>query len=341
MPFAVKKLWSEFKYWVVILSILAVLFELVASMLLFRKYVPAKSASLHFMSNLVAKDDPVQYSYEPWLMFRLADYQSDKINIHGFERKSVPDTDFRSGSADTVDIYFFGGNTMFGQNLSDSQTIPSRFVNACRNETFSKSIRVRNFGIPHYYSKQELMLLSSLLFEGDRPDIVIFLDGINDFYPARMLYYDRPFFSYALQQYFEGKMFQKGKRTFVDSTDQLYDDPAGVSPKEYNDTLLSKYRNNIRMVASLCKTAGIKSYFFCQPVPFLENNQSGKPYKGNFKRFEYIYSELEKNKDSLASFYFLGNMSEKEKEYDGMDYTPAFADKIANQILSTVKNDLR
>jgi hypothetical protein len=343
----VKKLWSEFKYWIFILIFLAILFELVASMILFRKYTPAKSAALHIISNLFKKAGAEQYSYEPWLMFRLSDYQSDSININGFERKSVPGTFIKPGSADTVDIYFFGGNTMFGQHLSDSETIPSRFVKAYQNENPSTSVRVKNFGIPHYYSKQELMLLTSLLFKGDRPDIAVFLDGLSDFYPAHMLYYDRPFFSYALQQSFEGKMFQKGNGSFVDSTEQFYDDPAGISAGDYNNALIAKYRNNIRMAANLCKAAGIKSYFFCQPVPFYKNSQGGKQYKGNYKRFEYIYPELEKNKDPIANFYFLGNMNENEKEkhnqeqyVDELNYTPAFADKIAKQILNTIKNDL-
>jgi hypothetical protein len=368
-----KKIWAEIKYWVFILIFLAVLFELVASMILFRKYTTGTLAITHFNDELFKKGagqkmydmhklsrpgvsddvnkmiadetkDADQYSYEPWLMFRVADYHSKYVNVSGFERKSVPGTYIKTGSADTIDIYFFGGSTMYGYNLADNETIPSRFINAYRQENPAASLRVKNFGIPHYYSKQELMLLSSLLFEGHRPDIVIFLDGLNDFYPSRMLYYDRPYFSYALQQAFEGKMFQKGKNTFLDSTGQFYDDPPVITGNEYNDQLIKSYNNNIRMAAELCKNAGIKSYFFCQPVPFYKNvHLSSHSYKGNFKRFDYIYPELEKNKDSLNNFYFLGNSLENEKGnafIDSMNYSPEFSEKIAKQILSTVKKDL-
>jgi hypothetical protein len=312
----VKKLWSEIKYWVVILIVFAVLFELVASMILFRKYTPARFASLHIISNLFSKGSVTQYTYEPWLMFRVSDYHADNINITGFERGSNPATFIKYGTSDTVDIFFFGGNTMFGENLPDSQTIPSRFVAAYRNQNPQVSIRVKNFGIPHYYSKQELMLLTSLLFEGDRPDIVIFLDGLNDFYPARMLYYDKPYFSYALQQSFEGKMLQKGNESFIDSTVELHNDPPGVSSTDYNNALISKYMKNIRMAAGLCKSVGVKSYFFCEPVP------------AGLKRFEYIYPQLEKNKDSIPNFYYLGRLNQN-------------ADVIAKHMLTIVKNDLR
>jgi len=368
-----KKIWSEIKYWVFILIFLAILFELVASMILFRKYTTGKLAITHFTEELFKKGagqkmydmhklsrpgtsndinkliadetkDADQYSYEPWLMFRMADYHSKYVNISGFERRSVPDSYIKTGSADTIDIYFFGGSTMFGFNLADDETIPSRFINAYRQENPAATVRVKNFGVPHYYSKQELMLLSSLLFEGHRPDVVIFLDGLNDFYPSRMLYYDRPYFSYALQQTFEGKMFQKGRETFLDSTGQFYDDPPGINGNEYNDQLIKRYSSNIRMAAELCKSAGIKSYFFCEPVPFYKNTQiNAQSYTGNFKRFEYIYPELEMNKDSLNNFYFLGNLPGHEKGnafIDSMNYSPEFSEKIARQILNTVKKDL-
>ena len=241
-------------------------------MLLFRKYVPAKSASLHIISNLIEKKDAEQYAYEPWLMFRLADYQSDKINIRGFERKSVPDAFFKDGSS----------------------------------------------------------------------DIVVFFDGINDFYPARMLYYDRPFFSYALQQSFEGKMLQRRNQTFVDSTDDLYNTPAGISETDYNNALITKYTNNIRMAANLCKTAAIKSYFFCQPVRFYSKDSTTKNHvKGNWQRIESIYRKIEENRDSLGNFYFLGDVNEERGYIDGCNYTSAFADEIAKEILNAVKNDLR
>jgi hypothetical protein len=369
-----RKFWSEFKYWLFILLVLAILFELVASMILFRKYTSGGLATTQFAGRLFKKgagqkmyelhklarpdsseevnkmiaDETFrsqQYAYEPWLMFRMANYYSNYVNINNFERKSVPDAFIKTGSKDTVDIYFFGGDNMYGYHLADHETIPSRFVEAYQKENPGKSVKVKNFGILHYYSKQELMLLSTLLFQGHRPDIVVFLDGLNDFYSSRMLFYDRPFFSYALQQSFEGKMFQKGTETFLDSTGQFYEDPAGIDPKKYNDELIVKYSNNIKMAADVCRNANIKCYFFCEPVPFYKNNKPvDQAYNGNFRRFEYIYPQLEKKKDSLVNFHFLGNITENEKQngfIDNTSYLPAFSNKVARQILETVKNDLQ
>ena len=50
-----KKLWSEIKYWIFILLFLGVLFEMVASMILYRKYATGKFAILYFAENMFKK----------------------------------------------------------------------------------------------------------------------------------------------------------------------------------------------------------------------------------------------------------------------------------------------
>ena len=131
-------------------------------MILFRKYTYGKLAFLHFTERLFGKPSPheVTFAYEPYLMFRAADITSDPVNVSGFRRKSVPDVHATTTSPDTIDIYFFGSSTMYGEGLNDEQTIPSQFVKHYQASNPARSIRVHNFGVPHYYSKQQLMLLS-------------------------------------------------------------------------------------------------------------------------------------------------------------------------------------
>jgi hypothetical protein len=367
--------WKEIKYWTVILLVLAFLFELLSSIVLYRKYGTARLAIFQFAGNFFDNSPPLslyhkmhkmvrpdssaaisrriadeiweanQYSYEPWLMFKVTDYASGYVNVKGFERKSVPSEIINDGSTDTVDIFFFGGSTMYGWNLSDAETIPSQFLDICQKKyPQGKSIRIRNYGIPYYYSKQELMLFSKLVFEGERPDIVIFMDGLNDFYPSRMLYYDRPHFSYAMQQVFDGRMFQKNKKNIIDTSEQFYRDPPGIPPKEYYQQLHDKYLDNIEQAASLAETVGASSYFFCQPVPFYNYpNREKDPisFKTDYARYNYIYPLLEKRKDS--NFVYLGNMLENEKGLpfiDQVHYSPSFARKIAEKIFRKIENDL-
>lgn len=373
-----KKLWAEFKYWAISLFILAFLFEMISSMVLYRKYATSKLAILHLTKNyfnnrpdqslyhrmheMVRPDstpemtrriadeiwDANKYTYEPWLMFKVIDYQSKYVNVNGFERRSIPAEYINPSSTDTIDIYFFGGSTMYGYNVSDAETIPSQFMKIYQKENpGGKSVRIKNFGIPYYYSKQELILLTKLLFEGNRPDVVIFFDGLNDFYPSRMLYYDRPHFSYAMQQAFDGKMFQKANRSIIDTSDQFYIDPPGIDHRDYYDALYNKYVYNITHAAALCFNAGIRSYFFCQPVPFYKYTNRANDliaYKVNYDRFDHIYPKLEKSSESIKNFFFLGNMLEQEKGkpfVDQVHYSPAFSEQIAKKLYLTVKKDLQ
>ena len=111
-----KKLWSEIKYWIILLVFFLILFEMISSMILFRKYTFGKLALLHFTERFFSNKSPheVTFAYEPYMMFRAADITSDAVNVSGFRRKSVPDVHAATTSSDTIDIYFFGGGTMYG-----------------------------------------------------------------------------------------------------------------------------------------------------------------------------------------------------------------------------------
>lgn len=373
----IKGIWSDIKYWTFSFFILALLFEMISSVVFFHRYSMGNFATaelfkkfrnrkpdlsrFHKMHEMVRPDSGAaisrqiadetweanKYTYEPWLQFKVADFTSNYVNISGFERKSIPDVFVNPGSKDTIDIFFMGGSAMFGYNASDYETIPSQFLRLYRQKyPKGRSVRVHNYGIPYYYSKQELMLLTKLIFEGARPDMIIFLDGLNDFYPSRMLYYDRPHFSYAMEQAFNTKMFQKNKQLIIDTSDQLFIDVPGIPQEKYYEELLHRYINNVRHAADLSKKINAKSYFFCQPVPFYRYpNQKKDPVslKANYDRFDYIYPRLEKNADSLEHFVFLGNMLTEEKGMpfvDQVHYSPEFSGKMAGKILAAVENDL-
>ena len=71
-------------------------------------------------------------------------------------------------------IYCFGGSTTFGHGVSDNGTWPS-FLK--RNTGFE----VFNCGVVKNDLKSSLHTLVSLLRLGHKPDVIIFLDGINEF----------------------------------------------------------------------------------------------------------------------------------------------------------------
>jgi lysophospholipase L1-like esterase len=246
-----------------------------------------------------------------------------------------------------VDIFFFGGSTTFGFNVADNETIPSQFLELYKSKyPKGRSVRVFNFGTPTYYSYQELMLFTKLLFEGNRPDMVIFIDGVNDFWFAKSSYYNQSYFSYILRQVFSQDLLAGGKFKFQDTADRMFKDPENIPLTQYNNTLIQHYFTNIRNASMMAEMAGAKSFFFCQPVPFYKYpNQQQDPicFKDKNTRYDYIYPIIEKNADSLPSFTFLGNMLENEKGYpfvDGLHYSPQFTRKITEEILKRVEGSI-
>jgi len=288
-----------------------------------------------------------KFQYEPWIEFRNIDYSGQFVNVSNAVRKSLPDAYYNSVSRDTIDIYFFGGSTTFGFNLSDQETIPSQFVKEYQHQHANgKSIRVHNFGTPTYYSFQELLLFTNLIFKGDRPDVVVFLDGVNDFWFAKASYYNQSYFSYILRQVFSQDLLTTGKFNFKDTADRMFKDPTDIPLQKYNDTLIAHYLSNIRNAKMMADMIGAKSYFFCQPVPFYKYpNQQKDPicFKDQHTRYDYIYPIMEKSADSASNFFFLGNMLEHESGYpfvDGLHYSPSFSKKIVLQMLTVMQKDL-
>jgi len=282
-----------------------------------------------------------RFTYEPWIEFKNTDYKGEYVNVSGLLRKSSPAEFINPASTDTIDIFFFGGSTTFGFNVADSETLPSQVLQLYRQKyPQGKSVRVHNYGIPTYYSYQELMLFTKLIFEGKRPDVVVFLDGVNDFWFAKASYYNQSYFSYVMRQAFEG--MGGGNFKFTDTADRMFRDPENIPLQQFNDTLVAHYMSNIRNAQQMANMVGAKAFFFCQPVPFYNYpNQQKDPicFKDTNTRYNYIYPAIEKNAASLPSFTFLGNMLQQESGYpfvDGLHYSPGFTKKLAEQILNVI-----
>ncbi len=114
--------------------------------------------------------------YVPYTGLALRDYSGRYVNVQNRVRASyVP----RLPMDEALDVWFFGGSTTFGFDLQrDAHTIPSEVVRLA--EADGIAVRARNYGAPGYVNFQETVLLEILLGLGERPDLVVFYDGIND-----------------------------------------------------------------------------------------------------------------------------------------------------------------
>jgi hypothetical protein len=92
------------------------------------------------------------------------------VDEHGIRQNRLPP---RPIAAIRDAVWFFGGSTTFGEGVADSETIPARLEALIGRP-------VVNFGVRNYSSLRENLLLGHYLRLGYRPQLVLFLDGINE-----------------------------------------------------------------------------------------------------------------------------------------------------------------
>ena len=364
-------------YFVIVLLFIFILMEGLLSIYIYQKTGPEKLASIETLKtikkalfekhyslnvtnhNLVRPDSTEKinheiaeetmrsnkFVYRSWVEFINTDFKGRYMNMDDGIRKSVP-AEYYTNSGDTLDIFFMGGSTMFGFNLLDHETIPSQFLQLYKEKyPNGKSIRVFNYGTPTYYSYQELILLSNLIFNNQKPSMVIFLDGINDFWFAKASYYRQSYFSFIFRQVFSQGLRTKGSFQFIDTADAMFRDSKVIPSTEYYNSLIDNYIDNMKNICFMSEMSGAKPYFFCQPSPFYKYpNQQKDPmcFKDTNTRFDYIYPVLEKKAESLYNFTFLGNMLQNENGYpfvDGLHYSPKFVRKVVEQMFAKVEKD--
>lgn len=113
--------------------------------------------------------------YVPYLYYRLTDFHARHINSRdGVRRSYEPD----GLGADAPVVWFFGGSTTWGYAQRDTHTIPSEVARV--SEEAGTPVRVLNFGQLSWVHWQEMLAFEQELAVRDRPDVVVFYDGVND-----------------------------------------------------------------------------------------------------------------------------------------------------------------
>jgi hypothetical protein len=274
--------------------------------------------------------------YEPWVEFAFRDIRTKYVNVTGHVRRSVPELS-DSLAKKPFRIFFLGGSTTYGFNVADEETIPSSFVRAYRQKyPGGRPIQVINLAMPSYYSYQELIQLTDKLFRGDKPDMVIMLDGLNDCYQATASFYREPLYTPGMDgQTHPGDNWQRLMSFF-----QL---PAGMSEDAACNVLYQYYIDNVRHARELTALYSIPLYCFWQPVPYYGYpNRKNDPVCSQdttYGRFEKIYPLVKRSAGEIPYLFYLGDMLQEEKGLpfiDKVHYSPRFSQVIAEKMLSEI-----
>jgi len=139
------------------------------------------------------------WAYEPYVGWLREDLASDYFNVVEGSRDTWSSAQL---DQDPLEIWLFGGSTMWGLGQRDDFTIPSEF--AKQTDRAGLSVFVRNYGIDAHRLWQENLHLESRLLQGGRPDLVIFYDGANE--PTRYASVDSRAPTHSLVEAFETQL---------------------------------------------------------------------------------------------------------------------------------------
>jgi len=118
--------------------------------------------------------------YEPFTGWRREPFDGRWIHVDASGlRRTLPEPTAKK----PLEVWFFGGSTMWGTGARDEHTIPSAVARRLA-AALGPCVHVVNEGESGFVSTQEVVRLARRLQEGAVPDVVVFLDGVNDVFAA-------------------------------------------------------------------------------------------------------------------------------------------------------------
>ena len=186
-------------------------------------------------------------------------------------------------------VFLFGGSTAFGYSVRDEETVASYLQFALAKE-LRKPVKVYNFGCAYYYSSQERVLFQLLLGRGLRPDLAVFLDGLNDFlydddrelkhtgYLSRMV--DLSYSRSALVSYAVVYGLPMGRAALFlrEQLGMVPDRPARASDAERSSRIIDRYFANRKMTGAVADAFSVPAFFVWQPISFYEFDRRDDPW---------------------------------------------------------------
>lgn len=277
-------------------------------------------------------------TFAPFSMWTMPQWHSEYINNDqtemGILRRTINPSANPCGPGDTVNVWVFGGSTVYGSDVPDWATLPS-YLSRELNRRGRACERVTNVGVEGYVSNQELMVLLEQL-KTHRPKIVIFYDGINDAGTGgEMNKPPVPYYNFqTIEERVEGSI--RGRLDFVTSSHafrlavmlrrtlggkSVSPSAVPIAERRANaNAVLDNYEGNLRLARALGAAYGFETYAFWQPslyyghkplVPFEQNAISASDRS---TAIIASYQEAENRAAECGCFVFLGDLFDSVQE---------------------------
>ncbi len=122
----------------------------------------------------------VRMRWYPYVYWKTAPMRSAYLNIDPHSNRVNWNAPRRENDGrPLLRVFVMGGSTTWGAGARDDYTIPSLLAKDLAGNP-QYDVEVKNYGQMGWVTSQELIYLYELLRRGERPDLVIFYDGIND-----------------------------------------------------------------------------------------------------------------------------------------------------------------
>jgi len=253
-------------------------------------------------------------------------------------------------------VVVFGGGTTFGHGLADAETIPA--VMAASLQQSGIVTRVENRAVPGWYSTQDRIAFAEMLATGDKPDLAVFIHGLDDFlrcglpestaWSARLAETGSAIgLEQVIRQSSLAALLRKmgGKSQTARELEQSQ----ACSTDAQVEASLARLDSNRRLIAAMAERFGTKVLFVQQPVPtFHYDNAKRAVPLGPERMAPYVatakgYARLAE-KRGTGTLYELDLLWLAELEpaegnayVDAVHYSPAFAkligEKLAERLL--------
>jgi lysophospholipase L1-like esterase len=228
----------------------------------------------------------VRVDWKPYVEWWQRPFHGAYVTID--ERGLRPTPGEANAAADAIRILCFGGSTMMGMGARDEHTIPAQL--ARRLTELGHSVAVTNYGQLGHNSTQETITLQQLLKGGERIDIAIFLDGVNEMACAEQTGRADGLFNEARRRAEFNLLMPERRHDLILAAlmaaaprtlrrlRQLTGlplrgpapapaaDPSQIDVDRLAREVIAGYTENLRLIRMLAREYGFRPIFFWQPV---------------------------------------------------------------------------
>lgn len=301
---------------------------------------------------------------EPFVEFVEKEYQGKYVTISPYGFRYVKDQEIKFLNDNKFNIFVFGGSTTFGYGVGNNETIPS-YIQELLNNKYNNNIAVYNYGCGYHYSSQERIWFEQFIVNGMIPDIVIFIDGLNDFYFSNMKdesnYSDRiAFIGVSSISIMMKTIINESPTVALLNTivNELYqrEGQEKLNVASDNEIRRAAYRlsTNRQIIRNICKEFKITPIFVQQPVPTYNYDNSKRVVPVNLKRlgrhinskkgYEIMIEQVNSGEIIDADIVWCQNLEIDSAQYiDTVHYSAQYNLSIAKLIVDYIntKNIIR